>query len=278
MGHPFAPGEPIGPYDGYSRYPRTQDFVTGYNIATRPRTHERVSFDVLRGLIDNYDVADLHLAQDRHLAAWNGSSSRPTGTTATWPTRSTSAWRRSGSRTGINGFDSWFAKWAWDVLAYDAAPFTGCGTGAASVGLLPFDGTTIAPLLDYWGTPANPGAPKPEAYVQFANGLPWNWLTRADLIYAPFRPRTAPPTARRRSSRSSSTRTPTSGSSSFPPALHRRQHPRRVRLRARGLDTGPDRSVAGTMGRLMYGDQARKSQVKWMPGGTSSPGPTRRTS
>ena len=59
MDHPFAPGEPIGPYDGYSRTPRQQNYVTGYNIATRPRTHERVSFDALKGLIGAYDVADI---------------------------------------------------------------------------------------------------------------------------------------------------------------------------------------------------------------------------
>ncbi len=46
---PFSPGTPIGPYDGYDRTPRSRDFVTGYNIATRPRTHERVSFDTLAG-------------------------------------------------------------------------------------------------------------------------------------------------------------------------------------------------------------------------------------
>ncbi len=54
----------------------------------------------------------------------------------------------------------------------------------------PVDGTTIAPLLDYWGNP--PGrcraTAEPEAYVQYVNGLPWNWLTRSDMVYEPFRP------------------------------------------------------------------------------------------
>src|SRR6202035_644632 len=59
MEHPFAPGEPVAPYDGYDRYPRVRNSPTGVNIATRPRTHERVSFDTLRGLIDSYDVASI---------------------------------------------------------------------------------------------------------------------------------------------------------------------------------------------------------------------------
>ena len=51
MSHPFAPGEPVGPYDGYSRHTRQFNFETVYNISTRPRSHERVSFDTLRGLV-----------------------------------------------------------------------------------------------------------------------------------------------------------------------------------------------------------------------------------
>jgi hypothetical protein len=53
------------------------------------------------------------------------------------------------------------------------------------------DGTTIAPLQDYWGRPpmpAGPGEPAPESHVQYINGLAWNWLTKDDLIYEPFRP------------------------------------------------------------------------------------------
>ena len=41
---PFSPGTPIGPYDGYDRHTRQFNFTTGYNISTRPRLHEAVSF------------------------------------------------------------------------------------------------------------------------------------------------------------------------------------------------------------------------------------------
>src|SRR5581483_1237692 len=32
-----------------------------------------------------------------------------------------------------------------------------------------------------------------EAYVQYINGLPWNWLRTSDLIYRPFRKRSSGP-------------------------------------------------------------------------------------
>ena len=56
---PFSPGTPIGPTTGTTGSPRAHDFVTGYNIATRPRTHERVSFETLKGLVESYDVAQI---------------------------------------------------------------------------------------------------------------------------------------------------------------------------------------------------------------------------
>ena len=86
---------------------------------------------------------------------------------------------------GEHNFKNWFAKWMYDVLAYDAGTLARLRNRAGKcVGLQPVDGTMIAPLLDYWGNSPKPPA---EAYVQYANGLPWNWLTRDDMIYEPFR-------------------------------------------------------------------------------------------
>ncbi|HZR50102.1 MAG TPA: phage portal protein [Streptosporangiaceae bacterium] len=190
---PFSPGTPIGPYDGYDRVPRSRDFVTGYNIAARPRLHERVSFGTLKGLIEAYDVASLciwHRIDSIRSLDWKLVSADhfdgdvtdmvPLGLAALYkPDRE-------------NYFDTWLARWLYDVLAYDAAPLYRLRTrGGRAVGLMPFDGTSLAPLLDYWGrSPAAPapGEPEPEAYVQYANGLPWGWLTRSDVIYQPFRP------------------------------------------------------------------------------------------
>jgi 2'-5' RNA ligase len=192
MQYPFSPGQPVGPYDGYGRTPRQMDFTTGYNIATRPRTHERVSFDTLRGLVDSYDVASIciwHKIDTLRGLKWKLiAADGYNGDVSGAVDLGMQVMRRPDRK---HNFRSWFAKWFFDVLAYDAAPLFRLRNRAGKVtGLLPFDGTTLAPLLDYWGnspSAVSPGDPEPEAYVQYVNGLPWNWLTRSDVIYEPFR-------------------------------------------------------------------------------------------
>jgi 8-oxo-dGTP pyrophosphatase MutT (NUDIX family) len=189
---PFSPGEPIGPYDGFSRHPRAQDFVGGYNISARPRSHERVSFDTLRGLINSYDVAQIcisHRIDSIRSLDWKLiAAENYTGDVTDAIAIGMKALRRPDR---VNSFETWFAKWMYDVLAFDAgALYRLRNRRGDAIGLLPVDGTLIAPLLDYWGNSPEPPA---EAYVQYVQGLPWNWLTRNDLIYEPFRPRTNSP-------------------------------------------------------------------------------------
>jgi len=185
---PFSPGEPIGPYDGYDRRPRAQDFVTGYNIATRPRTHEAVSFSALQGLFQTYDVASIclwHRIDSIRSLKWKLlSSEHYFGDVSDAIPLGLAALKKPDR---INSFKTWMARYLYDVLAYDAGTLYRLRNRAGQpIGLSCVDGTTVAPLLDYWGNP--PQAPA-EAYVQYVNGLPWNWLTRDDIIYEPFRPR-----------------------------------------------------------------------------------------
>lgn len=189
---PFSPGEPIAPYDGYGRQPRQHNFPTSYNVATRPRTHERVSFETLKGLVEAYDVAQVAIwhridslrSLDWQLMAADGYN----GDVSDAMALGMAALEKPDHE---NAFSTWLAKWLYDVLAYDAGALYRMRNRAGRVvGLSPVDGTSVAPLLDYWGnSPKEPA----EAYVQYANGLPWNWLTRGDLIYEPFRPRTNSP-------------------------------------------------------------------------------------
>lgn len=184
--NPFSPGEPIGPYDGFSRTPRTQNFVTGYNIAARPRSHERVAFETLKGLIDAYDVASMciwHRIDSIRSLEWSLVASKGYGGDITDAIPVGMAALSKPDRS--LPFENWLAAWLFDILAYDAGALSRMRNLAGrAVGLRVVDGTTIAPLLDYWGN--TPQAPA-EAYVQYVNGLPWNWLTTDDLIYVPFR-------------------------------------------------------------------------------------------
>jgi 8-oxo-dGTP pyrophosphatase MutT (NUDIX family) len=185
---PFSPGEPIGPYDGFSRTPRSRDFVTGYNISARPRSHERVSFDTLRGLIDAYDVAQMciwHRIDSLRSLEWSLIAAKHYGGDITDAIPLGMAALAKPDRQ--TPFPNWLSAYLYDILAYDAGTLSRMrNRGGRAVGLRVVDGTTIAPLLDYWGnSPEDPA----EAYVQYVQGLPWNWLTRNDLIYEPFRKR-----------------------------------------------------------------------------------------
>jgi 8-oxo-dGTP pyrophosphatase MutT (NUDIX family) len=192
---PFAPGEPVSPYDGFSRTPRTFDYIPQYNVATRPRTHERVAFSTLRGLIESYDIAQVAIwhridsirSLEWSLVADDGYQGDVTGAVAL----GMAALKKPDRK---NPFDAWLAEFLFDVLAFDAGALYRMRNRAGQViGLKPVDGTILAPLLDYWGDPPEPPAP---AYVQYANGLPWNWLTADDLIYQPFRKITNSPYGR----------------------------------------------------------------------------------
>ena len=184
---PFSPGEPIGPYDGFSRTPRAHNYVTGTNISARPRTHEAVAFETLKGLIRSYDVASICVRHriaslrslDFKLIAMPGYESDVSADVA-------EGMRVLKRPDGKTLFKPWLAKYLRDVLSYDAGTLYRMRNRAGrAVGLSVIDGTLVAPLLDYWGN--SPDAPAP-AYVQYVQGLPWNWLTRDDLIYEPYDP------------------------------------------------------------------------------------------
>lgn len=266
---PFSPGTPIPPYDGFSRTPRSREYVTGYNIATRPRTHERVSFEVLKGLIDNYDVARLCIRHriaairslDWQLIAAEGHNGDVTEAIAIGK----AALKRPDRKLL---FKSWLAKWLRGVLAYDAGTlYRMRNRGGRVIGLKVIDGTTVAPLLDYWGD--SPDAPA-EAYVQYANGLVFNWLTRDDLIYEPMDPRDDS----------------IYGEAPIETILLNANTDIRFQLYflqrftegnipeafASAPETwGPDQieQWQELWDNLMYGDQSRKHQIKWIPGGSS---------
>jgi 8-oxo-dGTP pyrophosphatase MutT (NUDIX family) len=193
---PFSPGPPIGPYDGYSRQPREFNFVTNYNVATRPRTHERVSFETLTGLIESYDVAQIVIAHridsvrslDWQLVA------------ADWYDGDVKDEIAAGMKAlkrpdRVHLWETWLGKWLYDELSYGCGPLYRLrNRGGKCIGLMPADVRTFAPLLDYWGLPPGwseqgqiPDRELPPAFQQYVNGLPWDTLTRADLIYEPYR-------------------------------------------------------------------------------------------
>jgi 8-oxo-dGTP pyrophosphatase MutT (NUDIX family) len=265
---PFSPGQPIGPYDGYDRFPRAYNFQTGYNIATRPRTHERVNFETLTSLVRNYDVAQIaiwHRIDSIRSLKWKLlSSERYFGDVSDAIPLGLAALKKPDRK---RSFKTWLAMYLWDILATDS----GClyrmrNRGGRAVGLKVVSGPTIAPLLDYWGD--SPDAPA-EAYVQYINGLPWGWLTRDDVIYEPFRPQPDSPygTAPIES-------IILNANTDIRFQLYFLQRFTDGNLPA-AFAAAPDswspeqiEAFQAYWDAMMFGDQAGKHQVKWMPPGS----------
>ena len=265
---PFSPGTPIGPYDGYDRQTRQFNFTTGYNISTRPRLHEAVSFSVLTGLVEAYDVCQIviwHRIDSIRSLDWKlVASDHYFGDVTDAIPLGLAALRKPDRK---HFFKTWLAKYLYDILAWDAGTlFRLRNRGGRCIGLMPADGRTLAPLLDYWGNSPDPPA---EAYVQYVNGLPWNWLTRADIIYEPFRPVTGSPYGRPPiESVILNANTDLRFQVYF---LQRFTEGNLPAAFAASPDTWSPEQIEQFQNywdSFMYQDQSRKHQIRWMPGGT----------
>lgn len=265
----FSPGVPINPADGYSRTPRAHDFLTGYNIAARPRRNERVSFQTLQGLIDAYDIAQMAITHridsirslDWYVEPMEGYDDDAETTIAF-------AKKVLAKPDRELPFRAWLSKFLWDVLAYDAGTLYRMRNNAGQViGLKVVDGTTIAPLIDYHG-----GRPTGEAaaYVQFAQGVPWNWLLDSDIVYVPFRPMPNSPYGKSPlESILLNANTDLRFQNYFLSRFTEGTVPEGFATAPESW--GPDQIADFQDGwdAMMYGDESKKHQIKWVPGGTS---------
>lgn len=279
---PFSPGSPLEPFAGYSTTPRSMDFLTGYNIAARPRRNEHVSFDTLRGMVRSYDVAQMciwHRIDSIRALKWDliampgfeGQDVEP--------------YKQVGKRALARPdrrrpFKAWLTEFLWDTLAYDAGslarvrnsikdPRTGLGR---CVGLQVVDGTTIAPLLDYYGNipvRAQPGEAAPPAFVQYAQGVPWVWLTTDDLIYEPFRSMPDSPygTAPLETILLNAN-TDLRFQWHFLQRFTEGNVPEAFATAPEGWTPDQIETFQQAWDAFMLGDQAGKSQIKWVPNGT----------
>lgn len=182
----FSPGRPLNPYFGFSLDPRRFNFPTGENITTRPR-HDRVTFDTLRLITASYDVARMCIARRiDSFRSFEWTVVPADGAPGDVEDAVQLAKKLIGKPDGRTPYSSWVAMYLEDLFRYDAGTlFRRRNRGGKVIGLEVVDGSTIAPLIDEYGR--TPDAPAP-AYMQFANGVPWDWLTVNDLIYLPFRP------------------------------------------------------------------------------------------
>jgi 8-oxo-dGTP pyrophosphatase MutT (NUDIX family) len=263
----FSPGEPIGPYDGYSTTPRSRDFVTGYNIAARPRRNERVSFETLRGLVDAYDVAQMciwHRIDSIRSLKWSLVPADGVEGDVTDAIKIGKAALKKPDRR--MPFKPWLGKWLYDILAFDAGTLYRLrNRGGRAIGLKVVDGTSVAPLLDAWGD--SPEAPAP-SFVQFAQGVPWVWLTEEDLIYSPFRATSSTPYGKSPiETILLNANTDLRFQSYFLQRFTDGNIPEAFASAPETWTADQVQQFQQYWDTFMLGDQAAKHQVKWIPGG-----------
>jgi hypothetical protein len=185
---PFPPGHPLYPYFGYGAEPRQFDYQTGANITVRPRSG-RISFDTLRAFTTTWDVARMCIAHrinsirsfDWAIVPADGEEGDSDIDLALQTGR-----KAIEKPDGRLPYKRWLAKALNSRLRYDALTLYKRRDMLGRVMALEvIDGTTIAPMLDYYGRLPVGDAP---AYLQFANGVPWDWMADRDVIYAPYFP------------------------------------------------------------------------------------------
>ena len=199
-GPPFPPGRPLDPFYGYRTPPRTFDYSVGSNVQLTPRWN-RVSFPTIKSIYEAYDVAQIcvrHLINDVRSLDYNWEPIP--GIKGDVSNEIEQAVEFFYSPDKRQPFRTWLAEWLQDVLRYDAgALHVRRNNGGDPIALEVVDGTTIIPLVDFYGRrpedetgdETSEGLFQGEitpAYVQIIEGLPWDWLASSDLLYQPWNP------------------------------------------------------------------------------------------
>jgi 8-oxo-dGTP pyrophosphatase MutT (NUDIX family) len=264
----LGPGAPIAPTMGY-REARSQDYRTAYNVAARPRSQERVAFSTLKGLIGAYDLASTCI--EHRIASIRALEWRITpmegyvGNLAPEINFAKQIMRKPDGRLPFGG---WLHKYLYDVLAYDAGALLKTYNNAGQIipGLKVLDGTTIAPLLDEYGDTPIGDAP---AYVQYIQGINAFQLFDTDLIYQPYSPVSDSPYGLAPLERMLlNANTDLRFQAYFLNSFTAGNVPEGFAIAPESWTPQQLKDYQEAWDALMYGDEAIRSQMKWIPGGT----------
>jgi len=196
----FGPLEPMKPLAPPEVAGRQWDYPAGYNLTTIARPYEPISFNMLRGLADSYDLLRLVIETRKDQVSRLGWSIRKRDKRAY---QSLDADRIAGLTRflrrpdGQHGFADWLRLILEDLFVIDApALYMQRDRGGQLKALLPLDGATIKPVIDDWGRTPQPYTEGgqviyPAAYQQILKGYPAVDYTTTDLIYRPRNIRTS---------------------------------------------------------------------------------------
>jgi hypothetical protein len=185
----FGPFQPLAPQAPPEVAGRQFDYPVGYNLETRPRADEPISFAQLRALADSCDlvrtVIETRKDQVERLDWTIRRRALPDGEPA--------ARRRDPRIAAIEDFfrmpdranfwSGWLRQLLEDLFVIDAPALYLRRTRAGRLyALEPIDGATVKRLLNADGRTPSPPDP---AYQQVLHGLPAADLTTSDLLYRP---------------------------------------------------------------------------------------------
>jgi SPP1 gp7 family putative phage head morphogenesis protein len=182
----FSPGQPLAPIAQEQAHGRVYDYPTGQNLRFTPRSAEPVSFAQLRGLADTYDLLRLLIETRKDQICGLEWSIKPKDGCDP-DARCDKIMDFLAYPDQLHSWSAWLRLVMEDMIVLDAptifpTPTRGGGVYALDV----IDGTTITPLIDFYGRSPLPPSP---AYQQIIHGVPAVDYTRDEIIYWPRNPR-----------------------------------------------------------------------------------------
>lgn len=188
----FSPLEPIPSTAPSGLLPRGYEYTPGQNIIFTPRGEEPISFEVLRGLADGYDLLRSVIETWKDLVVtqrWSIRSRPQPGETKAQQSKREASDKTIGLLTdffeqpdGEHDWATWLRALLEDMGTIDAANvWVEREAGSRRVlAFRPLDGATITRYIDSQGF--TPKAPN-QAYSQVLYGQPAIPLTADDLLY-----------------------------------------------------------------------------------------------
>ena len=167
---------------------RAFDYRVGINLDTVPKTPEAgISYDLLRGLADGYDLVRLCIETRKDQISAQEWQFKIKGDDKATDPRLDDLMAFFQSPDRMNSFDIWCRLLLEEMLVIDAATvYPRMTRGGQPFAFEPLDGSTIKRVIDGYGR--TPMTPEP-AYQQILKGLPAVDYTLDELIYRPRNPR-----------------------------------------------------------------------------------------
>jgi hypothetical protein len=188
----FGPQDPLPPSVPQAQQASVEgrqfDYPIGYNLWTRPRQNEVVTFEQMRALADGYDLLRLVIETRKDQLAKLKWKIRPRDTKAKPDARCAALTEFFLFPDREHTWDDWLRMLMEDLFVLDAPALYARPTrGGGLYGLEPLDGATIKRVIDEHGRTPMPPLP---AYQQILHGVAAIDYTRDELIYKPRNLRT----------------------------------------------------------------------------------------